>query len=166
MNANYQLDVGKAPVKITSRDTLLWLMRSIVADSAGEITRQEAVERWRERLADHPDYELLIDQIEEHYGLLLFQRCAVPTDATVAKSQEIRKRVRETIASQIALSTWVLPVVGKPLIECTFSEVAEAAPIAGRFLAKLAAEGAPGTLVKEVFPSEEALQEYWEKAQK
>jgi hypothetical protein len=167
MNTGYQLDLGKSPVKVSSRDTLLWLMRGIVADSVGDgqLTRQDAVSRWRERVAEHPDHELLLEQMEEHYGLLLFQRCTVPAEKT-DKSTEFRKRIRETIASQIALATWILPVVGKPLAECTFAEVAEAAPIAGHFLAKLATEGAPGALVKEVFPNEEALQEFWRQAQK
>lgn len=168
MNVNYELDLGKSPVKVSSRDTLLWLMRGIVADSVGngQITRQDAVARWRERVSEHPDHELLIEQMEEHYGLLLFQRCTVPVERDPERSQEVRKRVRETIASQIALSTWVLPGIGKPLADCTFAEVAEAAPVAGRFLAKLATEGAPGTLVKEVFPNEEALQEFWAQAQR
>lgn len=169
MNTSYQLDLGKSPVKVSSRDTLLWLMRGIVADSVGngQITRQDAVARWRERVAEHPDHELLIEQMEEHYGLLLFQRCTVPAERSDAdKAHDVRKRVRETVASQIMLSTWVVPVIGKPLADCTFSEIAEAAPIAGKFLGKLAAEGAPGTLVKEVFPTEEALQGFWAQAQK
>lgn len=169
MNAAYQLDLGKSPVKVSSRDTLLWLMRGIVADAVGNgrITRQDAVERWRERVAEHPDRELLLEQMEEHYGLLLFQRCTVPADNTAAeKSEETRRRVRETIASQIVLSTWIVPVVGKALSDCTFAEVADVAPIAGRFLAKLAQEGAPGTLVKEVFQDEQALQDFWARVQK
>lgn len=168
MNTSYQLDLGKSPVKVSSRDTLLWLMRGIVADSVGngQITRQDAVARWRERVAEHPDHELLLEQMEEHYGLLLFQRCTVPAEKVDPdKSQEVRKRVRETIASQIVLSTWVVPIIGKPLADCTFAEVADAAPVAGRFLAKLAAEGAPGTLIKEVF-NEDALQAFWMLAQK
>lgn len=98
----------------------------------------------------------------------MFQRCAVPIDETGVRerSQEMRRKVREVITSQIVLSTWVLPVVGKPLHECTFAEVADAAPVAGKFLGKLAGEGAPVTLVKEVFPTEQALQEYWKTAQK
>lgn len=169
MNTAYQLDLGKSPVKVSSRDTLLWLMRGIVADSVGngQITRQDAVARWRERVADHPDRDMLLEQMEEHYGLLLFQRCTVPAEKhDPDKSQEVRRSVRETIASQIVLSTWVVPIVGKPLADCTFSEVAEIAPVAGRFLTKLAQEGAPGTLVKEVFPNEDALQEFWRQAQK
>jgi hypothetical protein len=144
-------------------------MRGIVADSVGngQITRQDAVAQWKSRVEAHPDHELLMEQIEEHYGLLLFQRCTVPVEnADAEKSQATRRRIRETITSQIVLSTWVLPVVGKPLGDCTFAEVAEAAPIAGKFLAKLAEEGAPGTPVKEVFPNEEALQAFWRHAQK
>lgn len=169
MNTSYQLDLGKSPVKVSSRDSLLWLMRGIVADSVGngQITPRDAVMRWRERIAEHPDREMLIEQMEEHYGLLLFQRCTVPAEnRDPDKSKETRKRVREIIASQIVLSTWVLPVVGKPLPDCTFAEVADAAPAAGRFLSKLAELGAPGTLVKEVFPTEDALQEAWAEAQK
>lgn len=168
MTAAYELDLGKAPVKVSSRDTLLWLMRGIVADAVGngDISRQDVVSQWRARIEEHPDREILIEQIEEHYGLLLFQRCTVPAEKGRDKPEELRKRVRETIASQIVLSTWVLPIVGKPLAECTFAEVAEAAPVAGRFLVKLAAEGAPGTLVKDVFPDEAALQEFWSLAQR
>lgn len=169
MNASYQLNLGKSPVKISSRDTLLWLMRGIVADAVGngQITRQDAVTAWRERVAEHPDHALLLEQMEEHYGLLLFQRCTVPAEKTdPEKSQDIRKRVRATIAAQIALSTWVVPVIGKPLAECSFAEIADAAPTTSRFLGKLALEGAPGTLVKEVFPDEEALQQFWIQTQK
>lgn len=169
MNTSYQLDLGKSPVKVSSRDTLLWLMRGIVADSVGngQITRQDAVTRWKERVAEHPDHDLLIEQMEEHYGLLLFQRCTVPAETRdTDKPQETRKRIRETIVAQITLSTWVLPVVGKPLADCTFAEVADAAPVAGKFLAKLASEGAPGTLIREVFPNEEALQQFWVNVQK
>ena len=109
---------------------------------------------------------MLLEQMEEHYGLLLFQRCTVPAEKPdTDKSQELRRSVRETIASKIVLSTWVVPVVDKPLADCSFAEVAEVAPVAGRFLAKLAKEGAPGTLVKEVFPNEDALQEFWRQAQ-
>jgi hypothetical protein len=168
MNTGFQLDLGKSPVKVSSRDTLLWLMRGIVADSVGNgtVTRQDAVARWRERVAEHPDHDLLLEQMEEHYGLLLFQRCTVPAEnRDPDKSQEMRRRVRETIASQIMLSTWVVPGIGKSLPDCTFAEIAEAAPVAGRFLAKLSAEGAPGTLVREVFPDEDALQAFWAQAQ-
>lgn len=165
MQMNYQLDLGKSPVKVTSRDTLLWLMRGIIAEAAGKMTRQDAVKLWRERVAEHPDRELLMDQMEEHYALLLFQRCVAPADNGRDKSEKLRKNIRNTIASQVVLSTWVVPGVGKQLIECTFGEIAETASFTSRFLAKLATQGAPGSKVKEVFADENALQEYWTQVQ-
>lgn len=160
MDTAYPLDLGKAPAKRSNRDPLLSLMRAIVAER--RITREKAVDRWREALADHPDYETFLDQIEEHYALLLFDRCVSRGEGTEGTiSREFKRSVRDAVSSGIVLSTWIVPVIGKALAECTFGEVAEVAPIVGGFMVRLAAEGAPGTIVKEVFKTEDELQEFW-----
>lgn len=159
-----RLDEGKAAAKVATADVLVLLMREIVGASGPNPDRRECVQRWREALADRDDYTGLLDHLEEHEGTLIFNRCVAPNDDKPAR-ERIRARLREVIAADIILSAWIIPVAGKPLSDCTFGELAEAAPIAGRFLAKLAAQGAPGTPVKEVFPTEQALQDFWDQQQ-
>jgi hypothetical protein len=162
------LHLGTTPAKISSKDPLLVLMRAVFKRLGPDVTREQAVDAWRADLADHPDYEQLIDEIETYAANLLFNRCVSTSDA-IQKRQALRaidrtKKMREAIVSEVALATWVVPTVGKPLLDCTFAELAEAAPSVGRFLLRLSTQGAPGACVRDVFPDEDALQAFWQQA--
>lgn len=161
-----RLDLGTRPSKVTSTDELLTIMRDVVAANP-DSSHTEAVKLWLDRVQDHEDYDtLLLPAIERYAGNALWRRCVVRKDHPEGEPdrRETKAKAKEIIASEIVLWTWKLPTTGKALCEATFQEVAEAAPLAGRFLSKLSTMGAPGSLVREVFNKQE-LQEFWAKAQ-
>lgn len=154
------------PSNIESTDRLVRVMRRIVADNEG-IDRADAI---KEFLAEVRADDDLHDESDRYTAVALWNRCR-PRDETAKDEREQAleenvRRVKETIAAEIILWTWRLPTNNKPLRDCTFAEVGEAAPLAGQFLAKLATQGAPGSLVREVFRTKEELQGFWAEAQK
>jgi hypothetical protein len=97
----------------------------------------------------------------------MFRRCIPQVHSYLDRSdgsRQTKDKAKSIIAAEIELWTWKLPTTGKALSECTFQEIAEAAPLSGRFLSKLATQGAPGSLVREVFTKAE-LQGFWSGAQ-
>jgi hypothetical protein len=163
---NYEPDLGRTPSKRSNKDPLITIMRDLLDEHAGA-SQETLVRLWIEAVHDHADYESeLAREIDLYVANLVFLRCTAPAGPGRGNSTgSFERRVRDIVASQIMLATWVIPMVGKKLIDCTFAEVAEAAPTTGRFLIALAKQGAPGQKVKEVFPTEDALQSFWRKMQ-
>lgn len=148
-----------------NRDELLEIMRKILSENPN-IRQSGAIRLWIEALHDHEDYELdLKEQAERYAGNNIFKRLAKPIDISPRVKEEKEKAIREIIASNIVLWRWKLPTTGKTIADSTFGEILNAAPLTGKFLAKLGVVGAPGTLVREVFKNEKALQEFWNSAQ-
>jgi hypothetical protein len=151
-----------------NHDELLELMRKILRDNP-KIRQPGAVRLWLEALHNHEDYDLDLRETAERYaGNNIFRRLAkpAPEDAKPSRDTSLdREKIKEAIAASIVLWRWKMPTTGKFLADSTFAEVAEAAPLSGKFLAKLSTLGAPGTMVREVFKNEKALQEFWKSAQ-
>jgi hypothetical protein len=160
----FVLDLGRSASKVSNKDQLIAMMREIVDANPG-ITQATAVHKWLEELRNHDDYEDLRIEAEEYVANLVFARCAVPLGGRPRKNSENGQRIKNAIWSQIKLATWIVPTIGKALLDCTFAEIASAALPTNKFLLALAREGAPGTTVKEVFPNETALQGFWVQCQ-
>jgi hypothetical protein len=155
--------------KRENRDELLEIMRKIIKSNP-DIRQSGAIRLWLEELHAHENYDIeLREQAERYAGNNIYRRLAnIPIDINAKPpktDQEKEKTIRELITANIVLWRWKLPTTGKCLADSTFAEVAEAAPLTGKFLAKLSSIGAPGTLVREVFKNEKALQEFWKSAQ-
>ena len=161
------LDLGTLGAKRKGDTELLAIMRQVVANNPNETDPAKIVYLFVSELDDIQTRDAL-----EYAGYNIFRRvwrdkpvaAAVtvkPDEPKRPTSVEIQKRAKEIIESGIVLWHMQVPGVGKPLNECTFGELADAAPLTGRFLARLARQGAPGTLVREVFKDEEHLQDFW-----
>ncbi len=161
------VDFGTIGAKRKGDTELLKIMRQVVADNHDETDPAKLVYLFINALDDIQTRDAL-----EYAGYNIFRRVwrdkpAAPIstlkiDAPKAPtSVEIKKRAKEIIEAGIVLWTMQVPGIGKPLSECTFGELETAAPLTGKFLARLAREGAPGTLVREVFKDEEHLQDFW-----
>jgi hypothetical protein len=164
MNASpaMELDLGRTSAKYANRDELLVMLRRVIAENPG-VSQADAVRLWGEALRDHEDYDAkLREEIETYVANAMWRRCTTPAGD---EDRSTEAKAKEIIASEILLWTWKLPTTGKPLCECTFEEIAAAAPVTGRFLARLSTQGAPGTKVKEVFRDKDALQAFWRSAQ-
>lgn len=167
MGQTQELNPGVTSAKHESRDELLVIMRKVLKDNPG-IRQSGAVRLAIEALHEHEDYEPDLRDAAERYAMNnIWRRLGRPNDSDGSKPpREPREPIiRELILANIVLWRWKLPTTGKTISESTFGELAEAAPIVGRFFAKLATVGAPGTLVREVFKNEKALQEFWRSAQ-
>lgn len=162
------LELGQRPSKRASTDQLLAIMRQIKAEHP-DISRSEAMKLYRQRVRDDAD---LVDANIDYTGEALWDRCTPhsryepPSDDDRQAAERIKEAAKEIIMVKVVLWTWKLPTNGKPLCDCTFGEIAEAAPFLGRFLSRLAMQGAPGSLVREVFADKQALQDFWAQHQK
>lgn len=161
------VDAGRVGAKFSSKDDLLQLMRSFVSEGA---SREEAIGKCYSAIMRD---EILTSDAVRYTCANLYERCIIRQrtqtpairEANIKLEADTKAKTKETIEAKIKLWTWKVPTVGKPLSECTFGELPETAPIIGRFLTKLAQQGAPGTLIKEVFTSEEDLQSFWRSSQ-
>jgi hypothetical protein len=161
-------DTGKIGAKFSNRDDLLTLMRTIVAEGR---SREEAIGLCYKKILEN---EVLTSDAVRYTCANLYERCVVRRNTAQNQQKQIetkaiitegRIKAREVIESSIRLWTWKVPGTGKILSECTFGELPDVAPLIGRFLSKLSQQGAPGTLIKEVFTSEEDLQSFWRSSQ-
>lgn len=141
---------------------LLSIVRQVIADDP-DIGPTEALKAALDIVNRSEDKELLMLEGLRYTLNNLYRRCQPKEDAQGRRNRTARgeKAAREIIESSIKLWTWRIPVIGKALPDCTFGELAEAAPVTNKFLAKLATQGAPGTLVREIFKSEKQLQIVW-----
>lgn len=159
------LDLGKVSAKYTNTDELLALMRRVVRDLEGQ-PRSAQIKAWLDLIHESDDYESEhLPTIERYVANAYWRRCVALDDESTRPAAETKAKAKEIIEAGIVLWTWRVPTINKPLSDCTFQEVGEAAPLAGRFLRKLAEQGAPGTLVKEVFRTKRELQDFWKRAQ-
>jgi hypothetical protein len=161
-----QIDLGTQPAKYSNYDPALVLMRQI-RSRGKNITRGEAIRKFCAAALEAED---LTRECVEYTAAAAWNRTSPRThevdDDRREKTTEARKAIREVIQAKIALWKMVLPTNAKRLWDSTFEEVAEAAPLLGKFHAQLATLGAPGTLVREVFHKRKAaLQELWNKCQ-
>lgn len=159
------LELGVRPSKRASTDQLLTIMRQIKAEHP-DISRGEALKLYRQAVRDDDD---LVDANIDYTGEALWVRCTLrrepPAEAEQQEAERVKGIAKEIITAKVVLWTWKLPTNGKPLCDCTFAEIAEAAPLVGRFLSRLAMQGAPGSLVREFFADKRALQEFWAQVQ-
>jgi len=158
------LNLGTLGAKRKGDTELLAIMRQVVANNPNETDPAKIVYLFIDELDDIQTLDAL-----EYAGYNIFRRvwrdkpaaAPQPDEQKRPTSVEIQKRAKEIIESGIILWHMQVPSAGKPLNECTFGELADAAPLTGRFLARLSRVGAPGTLVREVFKDEEHLQDFW-----
>lgn len=160
------LDLGTTAAKRASTDDLLSLSRQLIKENPAA-TDDEIDQLY---IAALEDDDGLARQSHYYTAVNHRRRCQErgPKRDRVADEEEhqrLKAAAREIITAKFILWTWKLPTNGKPVCDCTFGEIGEAAPLIGRFLAKLAAQGAPGALVREVFTDKAALQKFWEQAQ-
>lgn len=144
-----------------NHDRLRELMRE-----ATMLPQAEAVRQVFLQIVDDPD---LLEQAACYALSNIYVNCVrelTRRRATPGPDMRVEEvKIREIVAASIRLWNWKIPSIGKRLPDCTFSEIADAAPLAGRFLARLSTQGAPGTLVREVFKTERDLQDFWRIAQ-
>jgi hypothetical protein len=154
--------------KRENHDELLEIMRRVLKENPG-IRQSGAVRIWLENLHNHDDYNANLGEAAESYaGSNIYRRLIQPAAPSIDEKSEREdrlKKAKEILASNIILWRWKLPTVGKLLPDCSFGELNDAAPVVGKFIAKLSACGAPGTLVRDVFRNEKSLQEFWTASQ-
>lgn len=153
--------LGVTGAKRENHDELLDLMRTVISKHPG-ISQSEAVNLW---LTEIRKEKTLREAAERYAGYNIFRRLVARTINT-AEISAARDQVKSIIVSNIMLWNWKVPGTnGKKLADCTFGEIRDAAPLAGKFLAKLSSCGSPETLVRDVFKNDKALQDFWLKSQ-
>jgi len=155
------IDLGTTSAKYASTDLLIQKMRQILREH--DLTRSEAISAFIEAVRAEDD---LLQDALIYVGNLMWSRCAErDRNKNEEKNSRAEKAAENIIRSKIVLWTTRLPQTGKRLPESTFAEVEEAAPLLGRFYARLALRGKPGQLVSEIF-DRKSLQEFWNEAQR
>lgn len=158
----WKVNEGKAPAKVANHDALVEIMREILRANEG-IQPAAAVAEWKLRVRGPELAGELVESALDYAGHLLFRRCAVPV-VPAPQHNNFRQRVRQAVAANIQLSTWIVPGVGKALCDCTFAEAAQAASINGSFLRRLAGIGKPDQRIGDVL-DEESLQTFFKEGQ-
>lgn len=160
------VDIGATGAKAEADGgQLLNIMRRVMA-AHPDAGPSEWVRLWVLELDNHDDSEDLNRSARRYCGFNLVSRCMPRTRQTRTRASRPEVEAKKVIIqAQVRLWVWKLPTNGLPLNDCTFAEVAEAAPMAGRFLRELAKQGAPGQKVRDVFKNGTDLKEFWNKNQ-
>lgn len=159
------LDLGVTSAKRQNQDVLMNMMRKIIASNPG-ISRERANRLCYQEMLDHEDHDDLIKHAVFYCLDNMYQRCTVQTSRKKAADEydtDTKDRIFTSlvIASMEMWWNFKMPTTGKLLCDSTFLEVKEAAVICGKLMSRLAQHGAPGTLVREVFKTQEELQEFF-----
>jgi len=164
------VDLGQQGAKRKNDTDLLRIMRKVVMANLSVTSPARLVHLWIAELDD-----TLRDDAVEYAGFNIIRRVQIERTQSVQQKENkkeekvlkqqaalvLQQKAKEIIKADIILWTMQIPGIGKPLNECTFGELETAAPLTGKFLARLAREGAPGTFIRDVFKDEEHLQDFW-----